>query len=178
MEYEKPSTKHLVLKPKEIIQTDKLARPGDGTAISVQLMHQQNAIGEQKSAERKRTGAPFAAFSAAPEPALAPVFKPKEIALTDLPSHPEDEEAIRVHEILAANRVAEDLSGWGRIQRWTKRKSKRNRDFVLMVGGLDLAIVIGMRVMQDQVSMVWGISAITLFTSMTWWIMYMVMDDY
>jgi hypothetical protein len=178
MDDKKPSTKHLVLKPREIIPTDKLARPGDGTAISVELMHQQNAIGELKSAERMRTGAPFPGFSAEPEPALAPVFKPKEVAPMDLPAQPGDEEAIRVHGILAENQVAEEQSGWGRIRSWSKRKSKRDKDFMLAVGGVDLAILAVMGVMRDQITMVFGLSAITLFTSVTAWIMFVVMDDY
>jgi hypothetical protein len=178
MDFEKPNTKHLVLKPKEIEKTDKLAREGDGTAISVQLMHQQNRVGDLKAAERRRTGDPFPTASGAPEPALSAAFKPKEIALTDLPSHPGDEEAIKVHEILYENRIAEELSGWARIKRWTKRKSRRDRDFLLAVGTVDLGFVLIMVYMPSQVTLVYGLSGITLFTTMVAWIMYMVMDDY
>ena len=114
---EKPSTKHLVLKPKEIIPTDRLSRTGDGTAISVQLIHEQN-------------------------------------------------------------RIAEERSGWGRIKRWSKRKSRRGRDFIILVGGFDLGIVLLMRLMPSGVTLIYGTAAITLVTSMFGWILFFVMDDY
>jgi hypothetical protein len=178
MEDEKPSTKRLALRPKVIIPTDTVARPGDGTAISVQLMHEQNRVGDQKAAERRKKGDPFLPASEASEPALAPVFKPKDISPMDQPSYPGDEEAVHVHDILLENRIAEDLSGWGRLKSWTKRKSRRDRDFIVGVGGMDLAIIIMMRVMPGETTLVFGLSAITLFTTMAAWIMYMVMDDY
>ena len=148
MEFEKPKTKHLVLKPKEVERTDKLARPGDGTEISVQLMHQQNRVGDEKAAARRKTGDPFPAATDAREPALHSAFRHKEIAITDLPSHPADEEAIRVHDILQENHHADQASGWGRIQSWAKRKSRRDRDFVLVVGAIDLAFLLAIRLMQ------------------------------
>ena len=178
MEDEKPSTKRLALKPRVMTPTDTVSRPGDGTAISVQLMHEQNRVGEQKAAQRKIKGDPFLPPSDATEPALSPVFKPKDISLTDQPSYPGDEEAVHVPDLLLENRIAEDLSGWGRIKSWTKRKSKRDRDFIFGVGGMDLAILIMMRVMPSQSTFVFGLSAITLFTTMAAWVMYMVMDDY
>jgi hypothetical protein len=178
MNDEKPPTKRLVLKPKEFERTDKIARPGDGTEISVQLMHQQNRIGDEKAAAKKRTGAPFLSASNAPMPALPPIFKHKEIAVTDRPAHEGDEEAIHVPNILVENSVAEQDSGWGRIKRWGRRKSRRDKDFIMVVGGIDLALVILMRVMHDTVTMVFGISAITLITVMAGWFMYFVMDDY
>jgi hypothetical protein len=178
MEFEKPKTKHLVLKPKEVVRTDALARPGDGTEISVQLMHQQNVVGDQKAAARKKAGDPFPAPSSGSAPPLAAAFKLKEINPMDKPSQPGDEEAIHVPGILLENRVADEISGWGRIKRWTRRKSKRDRDFIYGVGGLDLVILIVMWVMKDHVAMVFGLSAITLITSMAAWIMYGVMDDY
>ena len=177
MEDEKPSTKHLVLKPKEITPIDKLSRPGDGTTISVQLIHEQNRIAEEKWAIRNKTGAPFP-LPAEPEPALHPAFKPKEIETVNPMAHPDDEEAIHVSEILLENRIAEERSGWGRIKFWRRRKSKRTRDFLVGVGAVDLAIGVMVFMQHDPVTLIYGISGITLVTSTTAWIMFFVMDDY
>jgi len=177
MDDEKPDTRHLVLKPKEITPMDPAARPGDGTAISVQLMHKVNALAEQKSLKRKRhERGPLAGLSD-PGPALPPVFKPKEITPLDPPVKPGDEEAIRVPDILLENRVAEEKSGW-RPVRGGRRRSRRNRDFFLVVGSVDLAIAAYIKVMSDTVSTIYGIAAITLVTSTTAWIMFVVNDDY
>ena len=54
MDDEKPDTRHLVLKPKEVVPTDPPSRPGDGTAISVQLIHRQNRLAEEKRSRRRR----------------------------------------------------------------------------------------------------------------------------
>jgi hypothetical protein len=176
MDDEKPSTKHLVLAPKEIVPIDKLSRPGDGTVLSVQLIHLQNRLAEEKAAQRKRDGTPFPVPE--PEPALPPVFKPKEIAPIDPPSHPGDGEAIRVPELLLQNRIAEERSTWGRIKNWRRRKSRRLRDFLLSVGTLDLATIILMRMESNPFTFVYGIAFITLVTSMSAWMMFVVMDDY
>jgi hypothetical protein len=178
MDDEKPDTRHLVLKPKEIVPMDNVARPGDGTAISVQLMHRQNKLAAEKASGRRPDEVAPLARPAQPQPELPPVFKVPEIMPLDPPSKPGDEEAIRIPDILLANRVAEEKSGWGRIKRWTSRKSKRNRDFILLVGGLDLTIAIGMKVMSNPVTMIYGIAAITLTTSTVAWVMFVVNDDY
>jgi hypothetical protein len=180
MEDEKPDTRHLVLKPKVIVPTDSRSLPGDGTAISVQLIHRENRLAEEKAKRKPRFGRAAAPPLPAPDPApvLAPVFKRAEVKPLDPPSKPGDEEAIHVPEMLLENRVAEDRSGWGRLKRFKGRKSKRNRDFLIVVGGLDLAIAAGIKFMPGTVTMVYGIAAITLVTSMFGWIMFVVNDDY
>jgi hypothetical protein len=178
MDDEKPDTRHLVLKPREIIPIDKLSRPGDGTAISVQLIHRENAQAEEKSSRMMRRGSGPLSNRAEPGPALPPPFKPKEITPLDPPSRPGDEEAIHVPQILLANRIAEEKSGWGRLKRWNRRKSKRNRDFFLVIGGLDLAIAVYIKVMSNTISTVYGIAGIVLVTSTFAWMMFVVNDDY
>jgi len=178
MDDEKPDTRHLVLKPKEIVPMDKLSRPGDGTAITVQLMHKENLLAEQKSSRIKKGGRGPLANRVAPPELPSSAFKPKAITPLDPPSSPNDEEAINVSDILLENRIAEERSGWGRIRRWTGRKSRRNRDFILLVGGLDLAIAICMKVMASPITMIYGIASITLVTTTFAWIMFVVNDDY
>jgi hypothetical protein len=176
MDEEKPNTSHLVLKPKEIVPTDKRSVPGDGTAISVQLMHRENQLADEKAARRKK-GA-FLRPVARNEPAPPPGFKRKEITPLDPPSSPDDGSAISVPEILRENRIADERSGWGRIRRFGRRKSRRTRDFLVFVGGTDLVIVILMRTLPSFVSLVYGVAALTLVTTMFGWIMFFVMDDY
>ncbi len=179
MDDQKPSTKHLVLKPKEIMPTDSIARPGDGNAISVQLIHKQNELAEQKAASRRTTNAPFPLSLGGNEPPLSAAFKPKDIVPMDRPSHPDDDEAIKVPDILLQNKIAEMESGWGRIQHRKQRLiSRRTRDFLLIVGLADLAIVCFMKKYLNAVSMVYGISAVTVLSTTVAWVMFVVMDEY
>jgi hypothetical protein len=177
MDDEKPDTRHLVLKPKVIELTEERSRPGDGTAVSVQLIHRQNALAEEKAAKEKRRGRSQPP-EAEPAQALSPVFKPREIVPTDPPAMPGDEASISVPDILLENQIAEHQSGWWRVKGRKRRKSRRNRDFLLLVGGLDLAIAVLMRVMSNTMSTIYGIAGITLITSTFAWIMFVVNDDY
>ncbi len=156
---------------------DRPSRPGDGTALSVELMHRQNRVAEENSAIRRKTTAPFPQQGQAAPP-LPLIFKAKEIETLNPMAKPDDEEAIHVQEILLENVIAEERSGWGRIKFWKRRKSKRTRDFIVLVGGLDLAIALVMKMEPDVITAVYGISAITLVTSFIGWIMFVVMDDY
>jgi hypothetical protein len=179
MDDEKPDTRHLVLKPKVIELTEERSRPGDGTALSVQLMHKQNALAEEKAAKEKRRGRSAPSLPVGqPAPALAPVFKPREIVPTDKPAAKGDEEAISVPEMLIENKAAELQTGWWRVKHRKKRSSRRNRDFLLIVGGLDLAIAVLMKVMSNTVSTIYGVAGITLITSTFAWIMFVVNDEY
>lgn len=176
MDDEIPSTKHLVLKPREVEPIDRLSRPGDGTAISVQLIHEQNRIAEEKAVHRKREGTAFPVPPAEPE--LPRGFKAKEIDPVNAPAHPGDSEAIRVPEILLQNRIAEERSGWGRITNWRKRKSRRIRDFLLILGFLDLPVIVLMRSQPNTIMFVYGIAFVTMVTSISAWMLFFVLDDY
>ena len=114
----------------------------------------------------------------APGHARSPVFKPKEITPLDQPAASGDEDVISVPDILLENRVAEERSGWGRIKSWRKRKSRRLRDFLILVGGIDLGIAVIMKTKPGVMTEIYGIAGITLVTSMSGWIMFVVMDDY
>jgi hypothetical protein len=176
MEFEKPKTDHLVLKPKVIDPVDKPAGPDDSSRISVQKIHEEN-VRADKQREKGERGA-----ISSPE-SEAGAELPKGFKLTEYEVHNEvaragDEEAVSVHEILLENRIAEERSGWGRILDWRRRKSRRGRDFIIVVGGFDLAILLLMKSMPNTVSAIYGVGAITLFTSMVGWVMFMVVDPY
>jgi hypothetical protein len=178
MDDEKPDTRRLVLKPKDIVPMDQVARPGDGTTISVRLMHRENKLAADKASGRMPGEIAPLARPVQPGPELPPVFKAPQIVPLDPPSMPGDEEAVTVPEILLENRIAEEKSGWGRIKSWKLRKSRRNRDYALLVGGFDLTIAIIMKVMSNPMTMIYGIAAITLVTSTVTWVMFVVNDDY
>jgi hypothetical protein len=173
MDEEKPDTSHLVLRPKEITPINQPSRPGDGTAISVQLIHRQNRIAEERASRVKRPDTGPAEPSGPP-----PGFRAKEITPLNPPARPDDEDAISVPGILMENQVAEVESGVADVKHRKGRRSKRNRDFFVVVGSLDLAILIAMKLMPDTMTVIFGISAITLVTSMLAWVAFGVMDDY
>src|ERR1700690_4247031 len=103
MEFEKPDTSHLVLKPKEIVPTDSRALPGDGTAISVRLIHKQNQVAEEKAFKKRRSGSRTPAPGTPPVPP-PPGFKAIEIERVNPTAHPGNEAAINVPEMLQENR--------------------------------------------------------------------------
>jgi hypothetical protein len=157
MDDEKPDTRHLVLKPKVIDPINSPSRPGDGTAISVRLIHRENLLAEEKRAAGGQS-----------------VPRPGENAQAT----PGDPEAISVPEMLLENRNVEVESGLADLKPKKKRKSRRNRDFFLLVGTLDAVIALMMWWTPDVFTVIYGISGITLVTSMFAWIMYVVNDDY
>lgn len=178
MEEEKPDTQHLVLKPKVVVPTDKPSHPGDEAAISVQKFHQQNRVAEERLSRRGRRGTRPTPRDPEPPQELPPGFKPKEITPVNAPARPDDEDAISVPEILLENHIAEVESGLAEVGYRKKRKSRRIRDFLLIVGSVDIGVAMVMKSMGNPVTMIYGIAAITLVTSTVGWIMFVVMDDY
>jgi hypothetical protein len=178
MEFEKPKTDHLVLKPKVIDPTDKPAAAGDESRISVQKIHAENVRAEalRKSGERGSISPPSA--HPAGEPSVPMGFKLKEFETFNEVARPQDEEAVSVDEILLENRIAEEKSGWGRIKSWRRRKSRRARDFLIVVGTFDLAIALMMKTDPNVVTTIYGIAGITLVTSTVGWVMFFVVDPY
>jgi hypothetical protein len=177
MDFEKPDTSHLVLKPKEIVPTDSRSLPGDGKAISVRLIHAQNRIAEEKASTRKKQrGAPPPLLGKEPGP--PPGFRASEIDRVNAPALPGDEDAVSVPGILQENVAAEVESGLARVTPRKRRLSRRTRDFVLLVGSIDAAIIVYMKIAPSTVTFVYGIAGITLVTSMIGWVAFVVMDDY
>src|ERR1700761_4272008 len=125
-EFEKPDTSRLVLKPKEIVRTDPVSRPGDPEAISVRKIHLQNQRAEarQREGEKLKDIAPAAVPAGFRRPEVTPV--------TPL-AKPGDPEAIRVHDLMRANAAMDVASGWSEYKEPPKRKSRRSRDFFLLV---------------------------------------------
>jgi hypothetical protein len=186
MDDKEPPTRRLVLKPKEVVPTDTVSRPGDGTAISVRLMHATNRVAEEKgriaeaaSSDFGWEGLPRKAAAGPDEPGAAPVFKLKEIEPTDPPSFPGDESAISVHGMLQRNRRAVAESVPELIAMPPRRSSKRHRDFALVIGVAALAFGSLALVFRHDLQIV-GLAAfaIVFTTAILAWVIYGVMDHY
>ena len=183
MDDKEPPIRRLVLKAKEVIPTDSVSRPGDGTAISVRLMHKENQIAEEKGQigegkpdEYGWDGIPKLSPD---EAGGSPVFRPKEIAPIDPPSFPGDESAISVHEMLHRNQLAADESLPELIAMPPPRKSRRHRDFAVILGVAILSFGSLALVFRHDLQIV-GLATfgIVFTTAILAWVIYGVMDHY
>jgi hypothetical protein len=176
MNDEKPPIRRLVLKPRDVDPVDKLSRPGDGTAISVRLIHLENRQAAERAAG-KWLGDPQP-LAESPEPVGSP-FKPKEITPIDPPSPAGDASAISVAGMLRANRSAAADSGPELIAMPRRRKSRRHRDFILLVSCAFLSVGALAAVFRHDLQMVGlALLGIVFLTVILAWIMYGVMDRY
>jgi hypothetical protein len=177
MDEEKPPVRRLTLKPKEIVKTETVAQPGDGTAISVQLMHLQNRNAEAKPADE--TGTRFAPT----EPRQAPIpFTPRHPAEDPEPEAPlveESDDTISIHDMLQENRVAAAALEPEAIAMPAPRRSRRNRDFMLVLGVAAAAAGILAFLFRENREIVGLCMFIVVFmTVVLAWVMYGIMDRY
>jgi hypothetical protein len=167
-----------VLKPRDVEAFDKVARPGDGTAISVKLIHQVNQI-----AEGKAPGRWSGDLMTPPEEGkldeLPSVFKPKEITPMDRPSAASGDEAISVPGMLHRNHAAAVKSEPELIAMPPKRRSRRNRDFLLLVGSALLSVgLLGIIFRDDRQMVALSLFGVVFTTVILAWVMYGIMDRY
>lgn len=175
MDDEKPQVRRLTLKPKEIVQTETVARPGDGTAISVKLMHLENRNAEAKPADAG--GARFAPAQPRPEPIPFKARNPAEDAQPDVPFVVETDDTISVHDILQENRLA--AAEPEIIAMPVHRRSRRNRDFMLIVGtAIAFTGILAFVFRENRELVGLGMFIIVFMTAVLAWIMYGVMDRY
>jgi hypothetical protein len=177
MEEEKPQVRRLALKVKEVDPVDKVARPGDGTAISVQLMHQANRNARVlprsplPDADESTTGG----WDAVGDPSV----KSTEDAAAAPTPPGGDDPAITVEGILRANRVAEDDSTPELIAMPARRKSRRNRDFVLLIlCALSSWGILAFVFRSDMQMVGLALFGIVFLTVILAWVMYGIMDRY
>jgi len=176
---ERPPGRRLVLKPKEITPTDTSARPGDGTAISVPLMHRQNRIAEGRRVRGVRDDGPPPAPEAHEAPREPPRLAPREIAATEAAARPGDGTAISVALIHRQNRIAEERRGPAPISMPRRRLSKRTRDFWFLV--MLAALVVGALLAQlpwSRATLAMGLVLVGIVAVVLAWVMFGVMDDY
>jgi hypothetical protein len=177
MEDEKPPVRRLTLKPKEVIPTDQVARPGDGTAISVQLMHRENKLADDKrEGVEPDSEAPYP--GAAPSPAAVPFQPaPADAEPGETPQPPADE-PMEVGDMLRANQMAANEAE-GLIAMPPPRRSRRRQDFMVLLGlaaGATAVLMVVFR--QDEQVMALGMFAIVFLTVILAWVMFGIMDKY
>lgn len=166
---EKPPPSKFVLKQKEVEILNPRSLPGDGTAISVGLMHRQNRNAEELGGPSLEPGN---------APAVPAGFKPKEIAPMDRPGGSGEDGPIVVADMLRANLKADERSGWARISLKVRRRIRHHRDFLLIAGTTDLFLGFLVAKLDDPFTFVCGISGITLVTTYAAWHLYVVGDPY
>lgn len=179
MEDAPPPKRRLSLKPRDVDPVDKVALPGDGTAISVKLIHRENQLATERppaSWQGDLMTPPEAEerLEEGPSP-----FKPKEITPLDPPSGPGGEDAISVAKMLHRNQAAAAASAPELIALPPRRRSRRNRDFMVLLGAAALSFG-GLAAVfrQDRQMVALGLFGIVFATVILAWILYGVMDRY
>jgi hypothetical protein len=177
---ENPPLRRFVLKPKEVAHTDPPARPGDGTAISVQLMHRQNEIAAQRGSLGKSDDSSLSPPDLGTgEPPVSPLLMAREITPTEAPSRPGDGTAISVDLIHEQNRIADEKRGPEIVAMPARRRSRRTRDFIMLMAaasGVDLIFMLMLPRTIGTLTM--GLVGLAFVAAMLGWIMFGVMDDY
>jgi hypothetical protein len=152
MEDGTPPVRRLKLRPNEPIPTEERSLPGDGTAFSVSLAHHQNKVAEAKAAALPKA---------------------------EQPPPPQDPEAIRIHDILSQNVHAAQDPRSELIAMPKGRRSRRNRDFLVLVGAaLAADLVLTLIFRKDLRVIALAQAAICTLTLMLTWIIYGVMENY
>jgi hypothetical protein len=177
MDEEKPPVRRLTLKPREVVPTDQAARSGDGTAISVQLMHRENKLADDKRAGMEPDmAAPHPGSPPETAPA-APVRGGETPAPAGLPEAQADG-VIDVSDMLRANQLAAN-DREGLIEMPKPRRSRRRQDFALLLGiGAAATAVLLVVFRSDTQIVAMGIFAIAFLTVILAWVMFGVMDKY
>jgi hypothetical protein len=176
---DQPQKRRLSLKPKDVEPVDKVARPGDGTAISVKLIHRENQLAADRppgswQGDLMTPPTEEGDIEAGPSP-----FKPKEITPMDLPSGRSGEDAISVPKMLHRNQAAAAASAPELIAMPVRRRSRRHRDFMVLLGCAAISFgALALIFRQDRQMVALGLFGIVFATVILAWIMYGVMDRY
>jgi hypothetical protein len=169
-----PPARRLRLKPKEVAPLDTVARPGDGTAISVQLIHREN-----KLAADKRAG--IETDPAAPHPGSAAIPLPpprREEREMAPPAEPDPGRQIDVRDMLRGNAAANQALG-ELVAMPKRRTSRRRQDFaaiLVLAGGAAALLLAFFR--HDPEIVALGLFAIGFATAVVSWLIFGMMDRY
>jgi hypothetical protein len=166
MDDKEPPLRRLVLKPREAAPVAPPPPPPDNT-------------GEDAPAEIKWDGIPVARPET-PEPhGGASVFKAKEIVPTDPRPFAGDESVISIHAMLDQNRRAAGESTPELIAMPRRRRSRRHRDFALVLAGAAVSfVVLAIVFIRNLPFLGLATFGIVFTTAILGWIIYGVMDKY
>jgi hypothetical protein len=119
---------------------------------------------EMKEREFVRVNAPA---GSARGPAVAPGVRPEQVDPND------------IHSMLLQNRAIERRHGKDAVADNEPKKSRRKREFWLLLVGGNLAVVASVTYGSiNPVSLIFGLAGLILFSIGLTWIMWFVMDDY
>lgn len=184
MDDEQPPVRRLKLKAKEVDPIDKVARAGDGSAISVQLMHQVNKLADEKAAGRQpEVEAPHP--GSAPRPTAIP-FRPRNAvpereapAGGPAPEEPVADESITVQEMLLTNRIAAQEAEPELIAMPKPQRVRRRQDFAFVLAGAGCATLLLLALFRHEKEMLaLGFFGIAFTTILLGWIIFGAMDKY
>lgn len=176
---ETPPVRKLVLRHKEITPTDTPARLGDGTAISVRLIHQQNEVAARRNESRGSAHAPLGSTPESAVPVEAPRFKRKDIELTNPSSKAGDGTEISAGLILQANRLAHAKHEPELIPMPSRRRSRRMRDYIFLEAVAVALLGSFVYVMPRSMNfLLLGLCLLAIYSGVLAWILFGVMDDY
>jgi hypothetical protein len=178
MDDENPPVRRFKLKTREVEPVDKVARPGDGTAISVRLIHLQNNVAAERPA-RSPGDADTQAPSGQDAEGASPIFKQKEFVRVDPPAVAGDEHAISVEQILLRNRAAAHARESDLIAMPLPRRSRRHRDFLIVLSIAGVSAGILAFVFRESMQIVGlALLGIVFLTAILAWVIYGIMDRY
>ena len=166
MDDKEPPIRRLVLRPREAAPAAPPHRPPDNP-------------GEDAPAEIRWDGIPFTRPEAPGPQGGASVFKAKEIVPTDPRPFSGDESVISIHSMLDQNRRAADESTPALIAMPRRRRSRRHRDFALVLGGAGVSFaVLAFVFIRNLPFLGLATFGIVFTTAILGWIIYGVMDRY
>jgi hypothetical protein len=166
-----PPTRRLVLKPRGAI-------PPEPAGAAASPVRRQDPPAQESAEEIRWDGLP-APRQGAPEGAVPAGFMEKEIVPTDPPPRAGDESAISIQRMLHQNKQAADRTTPELIAMPRRMRSRRHRDFMLVLGPALLASVAAVEVFKKTPEVACLVIFGIAFAAATLgWLIYGMMDRY
>jgi hypothetical protein len=179
MDDTEPKISRFKLKPREVESSEPLSRPGDGTEISVALIHRQNQLAAERHAaevpqETSVDGTEEEVRSGAVDP-----FLPKDAGLEEERAESSEGLAISIKEFLKENREAVRKYSPELIILRARGIPRQHRDFAIVVGIAALVLgPIAFAFRDDSRIVDLTIMCLVFVAALFAWIIYGIMDRY